>query len=115
MAFPYNVMDKNESGEKIMSYKQSEMITVSEYYGKAQSSVKCREINDMAIEDRVEINYPKTWLSKLDFIDKVHEEGAKSDKEIVEAIKKKHKKNSKRSHDKLGGNLEDVHMVNNKK
>tara|TARA_R110001583_G_scaffold13766_6_gene58762 strand:- start:4113 stop:4394 length:282 start_codon:yes stop_codon:yes gene_type:complete len=66
--------------------KQSEMVTVSEYYGKAQSGVKCREINDMAMEDRVDIKYPKTWLNKLDFIDKVHEGGAKSDKEIVKQM-----------------------------
>ena len=73
-----------------MSYKQGEMVSLSEYYGKAQSSVKCREIMDMAIEDRVAIQYPKTWLDKVDFIDKVHEEGAKSDKEIVEELKAKH-------------------------
>ena len=68
--------------------KTSEMVTLTEYYGKAQSSVKCQQINGMAIEDRVEISYPKSWLDKLDFIDKVHEEGAASDKEIVANLKK---------------------------
>ena len=69
--------------------KGSEMVSLRDYYGKAQHSVKCQQIYDMAIEDRVEIQYPRTWLDKLDFIDRVHEEGAKSDKEIVEMIKEK--------------------------
>ena len=67
--------------------KASEMVSLRDYYGKAQYSVKCQQIHEMAIEDRVEIQYPRTWLDKLDFIDRVHEEGAKSDKEIVEKIK----------------------------
>ena len=92
--------------------KGSDMISLAEYYGKAQHSVKCRQISDMAVEDRVEVHYPKTWLDKLDFIDRVHEEGAKSDKEVVESIKSKH--TIKRSHGKLGGNLEDVHMQDKK-
>ena len=72
-----------------MSYeiKSSEMVSLNEYYGKTQNCVKCRQINDMAIEDRVEISYPKSWLDKLDFIDRVHEGGARSDSEIVESLK----------------------------
>ena len=68
-----------------------DMVTLHEYYGKAQNSVKCRQINDMAMEDRVEVRYPKTWLDKIDFIDRVHEEGAKSDKEIVAKLKEESK------------------------
>jgi len=67
--------------------KGSEMISLRDYYGKAQHCVKSQQIHEMAIEDRVDIHYPKSWLDKLDFIDKVHEEGAKSDKEIVENLK----------------------------
>ena len=56
---------------------------------------------DYAIEDRVHTEmkkipnnaypevraYPRTWLDKLDFIDRVHESGAKSDQDIVNQIK----------------------------
>ena len=74
-----------------MSYetKPSEMVSLTEYYGETQNGVKCRQINDIAFEDRVEIHYPRTWLDKLDYIDRVHQDGAKSDKEIVEHYKKK--------------------------
>tara|TARA_R110000787_G_scaffold55932_3_gene128769 strand:+ start:4037 stop:4273 length:237 start_codon:yes stop_codon:yes gene_type:complete len=70
-----------------MKYKQSEMVSLSEYYSKAHTtSVKCRQISEMALEDRVEVHYPRTWLDKLDFIDKVHEGGALSDTEIIAKV-----------------------------
>ena len=78
----------------------SEMVTLYEYYGKAQGPVIGRKVMDHAIEDRVytemkkipnnaypEVRaFPRTWLDKLDFIDQVHESGAKSDQEIIDKI-----------------------------
>ena len=78
----------------------SEMVTLYEYHGKAQGMVVGRKVFEMAIEDRIHTEmkptdnrkfpvvraYPRTWLDKLDFIDRVHETGAKSDKEIIEKI-----------------------------
>jgi len=75
-----------------MKNKQSKMVSLSEYYLKAHSmynsNAKCREIAEMALEDRVDVHYPKTWLDKLDFIEKVHEGGALSDTEIIAKLKK---------------------------
>tara|TARA_A100001201_G_scaffold589_1_gene1547 strand:- start:1616 stop:1909 length:294 start_codon:yes stop_codon:yes gene_type:complete len=78
----------------------SEMVTLYEYYGKAQGPVIGRKVFETAIEDRVHTEmktiknakyptvraYPRTWLDKLDFIDQVHESGAKSDQEIIDKI-----------------------------
>ena len=88
----------------------SEMVTLYEYYGEAKGSVVGRKVMDFAIEDRVHTEmktipndkypevraYPRTWLDKLDFIDRVHETGAKSDKDIVNQIKLDFEKDEKR-------------------
>ena len=85
---------------KIEWSSPSEMVTLYEYHGKAQGMVVGRKVYEIAIEDRVETTmkptgntkypmvraYPRTWLDKLDFIDQVHESGAKSDQEIIDKI-----------------------------
>jgi len=89
--------------------KASEMVSLYEYYGKAQGSLIGFKVYEIAVEDRVETGfrvtgnskypqvrtYPRTWLDKLDFIDQVHEEGAASDKEIVNKIKNDYEKSKK--------------------
>jgi|TARA_R100001015_G_C4618614_1_gene175130 hypothetical protein len=78
----------------------SEMVTLFEYYGKAQGQTIGRKVYETAIEDRVATEmkptgntkypmvraYPRTWLDKLDYIDQVHENGAVSDKEIIDKL-----------------------------
>ena len=85
--------------------KPSQMVTLFEYYGKAQGAIIGMRVYETAVEDRIETGhkqipnskypqvrtYPRTWLDKLDFIDQVHETGALSDKEIVEKFKAEHK------------------------
>ena len=87
--------------------KPSDMVSLYEYYGKAQGMFIGQKVYEISVEDRVETStkliknskyngtvrtYPRTWLDKLDFIDRVHEDGAKSDKQIVEQIKKDYEK-----------------------
>ena len=95
-------MKENNMENKIEWSSPSEMVTLYEYHGKAQGMVVGRKVYEIAIEDRVETTmkptgntkypmvraYPRTWLDKLDFIDRVHEDGALSDKQIVEKFKK---------------------------
>jgi hypothetical protein len=89
--------------------KASEMVSLYEYYGKPQGSLIGFKVYEIAVEDRVKIGfrvtessqyprvrtYPRTWLDKLDFIDQVHDGGAKSDKEIVNKIKNEYEENTK--------------------
>ena len=84
----------------------SDLVSLYEYHGKAQGSTIGMKVWEQAVEDRVETGfrdtknlkypqvrtYPRTWLDKLDFIDRVYEEGALSDKEIVDKIVKQHVK-----------------------
>ena len=90
--------------------KASEMVSLYEYYGRPQGMVIGQKVYEVSVQDRVESNtkliktskyngtvrtYPRTWLDKLDFIDQVHDGGAKSDKEIVNKIKNEYEKSSK--------------------
>ena len=92
---------KENSMEKFKNWSNpSEMVTLFEYYGKAQGMVVGRKVYETAIEDRVETEmkptgntkypmvraYPRTWLDKLDYIDQVHENGAVSDKDIINKL-----------------------------
>ena len=83
---------------------KSTMVSLFDYHGKAQGGSIGLKVYEQAVEDRVEIGikqipnakypqvrtYPRTWLDKLDFIDQVHDNGAASDREIVENIVKKY-------------------------
>ena len=112
-------MSKNKDGVWIPTGKEqtypsftakpSEMVTLYEYYGKAQGMLIGQKVYEIAVEDRVETilkdipnrkypqvrAYPRTWLDKLDFIDQVHEGGAMSDKEIVNKIKNEYEESKK--------------------
>ncbi len=84
----------------------SDLVSLYEYHGKAQGSTIGMKVWEQAVEDRVETGlrdtknlkypqvrtYPRTWLDKLDFIDQVHDGGAKSDKEIINEIVKEYEK-----------------------
>ena len=86
--------------------KPSDLVSLFEYYGKAQGMIVGQKVYEISVEDHIPSGqkdvsngtyrgpvrtYPRTWLDKLDFIDKVHEGGAKSDKEIVAKLQEEHK------------------------
>ena len=100
-----------------MSKKQTEWPTQSrwcslyEYYGEAQGPDIGKEIYMQSVIDGVatrvktmsthdnkgEIKvrqYPMSWLDKVDFILKAHENGAKSDSAIVKSIREEYAKNN---------------------
>ena len=100
----------NEPTYPSFTAKASEMVSLFEYYGKAQGMLIGQKVYQISIEDRVtsstkEVSnkaytgtvrtYPRTWLDKLDFIDRVHDGGALSDKEIVNKIKNEYEESKK--------------------
>jgi len=95
-------------GKEIESWAEgSEMVSFYEFYGDGRKihgklSERLKELKDAAIEDRVHLDYrntadkgrvvlfPQSWLERMDWIAQVHENGAKSDIEIIEDLKYKY-------------------------
>ena len=82
-------------------YRESEMVSLYDYYGKAQGMARGLEVYGMAVQDCVHTDhqqvrqggyegrvrtYPRTWLDKVVFIELAHMDGAKSDSQIVEDL-----------------------------
>jgi len=82
-------------------FRESESVSLYDYYGKAQGMKRGLEVYGMAVQDCVHIDsqqvnqggykgrvrtYPRTWLDKVVFIDLAHQGGAKSDSQIVEDL-----------------------------
>jgi len=88
-------------------YRGSDMVSLYDYYGKAQGMERGLEVYGMAMEDHVHTDhqyvnqggyegrvrtYPRTWLDKIVFIEVTHLTGAKSDDEIVKQMTQKYNK-----------------------
>ena len=93
--------------ENFRVYRKSDMVSLYDYYGKAQGMERGLEVYGMAMEDCVHTDhrqvdqggyqgrvrtYPRSWLDKIVFIDLAHQTGVISDDALVTKLTQKYNK-----------------------